>query len=155
MELSPVSGGNLADPKGKKILIVDDDEGILELLEHVVKKEGFSVERAGDGNEAIQKVGASCPDLIVLDFMLPGIGGFEVLKELQSSDARAVPVIVITGRKIDRQTIELLLQESNVKQYFEKPVKTALLAGALHRFLGTQPPDVSRAPNRGPLSSGW
>ncbi|MDE2293269.1 MAG: response regulator [Elusimicrobia bacterium] len=145
----------LADPKDKLVLIVDDDESILDLLEHVVKKEGFRVDRASDGQEAVRKVEAGNPDAIVLDFMLPGMGGFEVLKELQMGDARSTPIIVITGRRIDRQTVEMVLHEPNVKEYIEKPIKPAVLSGILHRILKTRPPDISRRPDRGPLSSGW
>jgi len=151
-----VDGQPLADPKTKTVLIVDDDESILDLLEHVVKKEGFKVERAEDGQEALRKVETSVPDAIVLDFMLPGMGGFEVAKELQMGDARSVPILVITGRKIDRQTVDMILQETNVREYIEKPIKPAVLAASLHKVAGTRPPDnTSRKIDRGPMSSGW
>lgn len=143
------------DPKDRLVLLVDDDESILDLLDHIVKKEGFRVERASDGPEAVRKVTALNPDLIVLDFMLPGMGGFEVLKELQMGETRTIPVLVITGRKIDRQTVDILLQEANVKQFLEKPIKPAVLATSLHKILGTQPPEIRRTVDRGPLSSGW
>lgn len=146
---------DLADPKDKLVLLVDDDESILDLLEHVVKKEGFRVDRAADGQEAVRKVEAATPDIVVLDFMLPGMGGFEVLKELQTGDARNTPIIVITGRRIDRQTIDMVRQEPNVREYIEKPIRPAVLASLLHRILKTRPPDVSRKVDRGPLSSGW
>jgi two-component system phosphate regulon response regulator PhoB len=155
MEEEQSSAPELRDPKEKLVLLVDDDESILDLLEHVVKKEGFRVERAADGQEAIRKVEAVCPDLIVLDFMLPGLGGFEVLKELQIGDARTIPVVVITGRRIDRQTVEMVRQESNVKEFLEKPIKPVLLASMIHRILQTRPPEVRRGLDRGPLSSGW
>ena len=146
---------HLGDPKDKLVMLVDDDESILDLLEHVVKKEGFRVERAADGPEAVRKVSALKPHLIVLDFMLPGMGGFEVLKELQSGEARSTPVLVITGRKIDRQTIDIIRQEANVREYIEKPIKPAILAGMLHRILNTKPPEIRRSPDRGPLSGNW
>jgi DNA-binding response OmpR family regulator len=146
---------DLAEPKDKLVLLVDDDESILDLLEHVVKKEGFRVERAADGQEAVRKVEAVAPDAIVLDFMLPGMGGFEVLKELQMGDARNTPIVVITGRRIDRQTIDMVRQEPNVREYIEKPIKPAVLAAVLHKILKTRPPDVSRKVDRGPLSGSW
>lgn len=146
---------DLADPKEKLVLLVDDDESILDLLEHVVKKEGFRVERAADGQEAVRKVEAVSPDAIVLDFMLPGMGGFEVLKELQMGDARNTPIVVITGRRIDRQTVDLVRQEPNVKDYIEKPIKPAVLSAILHKILKTRPPDITRKTDRGPLSGSW
>lgn len=154
MQDTPSSSG-LADPKTKLVLLVDDDESILDLLETVVKKEGFRVERAADGQEAIRKVESASPDCLVLDFMLPGIGGFEVLKELQMGEARNIPVVVITGRRIDRQTVDMIRQEANVKEFLEKPVKPMVLTALLHKILQTQPPAINRGFNRGPMSSGW
>ncbi|HBL18394.1 MAG: hypothetical protein A2X36_14510 [Elusimicrobia bacterium GWA2_69_24] len=145
----------LADPSTKRVLIVDDDESILDLLEHLVKREGFQVDRASDGAEALRKVEAVTPDLIILDFMLPGMGGFEVVKELQMGDARGTPIVVITGRRIDRQTVEMIRQEANVREYLEKPVRPAMLGALLHRLLQTRPPEVRRTTDRGPMSSGW
>lgn len=133
------------EPKDKLILVVDDDESILDLLEHVIKKEGFRVERAGDGDEALRKVEALRPDLIILDFMLPVKGGFEVLKELQQGEAGSTPVLVITGRRIDPQTIDLIKLERNVREYIEKPIKPAGLMIQIHRVLGTRPPESRRA----------
>lgn len=146
---------DLADPKDRLVLLVDDDESILDLMEHVVKKEGFRVERARDGREAVLKAKQLSPHVIVLDFMLPGIGGFEVLRELQMGDAASIPILVITGRHIDRQAVDMIRRESNVREFMEKPVRPALLTAQLHRILKTRPPDVSRAADRGPLSGGW
>lgn len=135
-----------AEPSSKLILLVDDDESLLDLMEHVVKKEGFRTERAADGQEALRKVAALNPDLIVLDFMLPGMGGYEALRELQARGAGDVPIIVVTGRVMDGQSVDLVRQEPNVKEFLQKPVRPANLALALHRILGTQP--GSRPPGR-------
>ncbi len=128
-----------ASPASKLILLVDDDESLLDLMDHVVKKEGFRTDRAMDGQEALRKVSALNPDLIVLDFMLPGMGGYEALRELQARGAGDIPIIVVTGRAMDGQSIDLVRQEPNVKEFLQKPVRPAILAMALHRILGTQP----------------
>ena len=143
---------NLEDPKNKLVLIVDDDESILDLLEYVVKKEGFKVERAADGQEALRKAEALHPDAIVLDFMLPGLGGFEILQNLQMGDCKHLPVIVITGRRIDRQTIEMVRQESNVREFLEKPIKPAMLSAMLHRMLQTRPPEIKPGSDIGQIT---
>jgi DNA-binding response OmpR family regulator len=137
---------DLIDPKEKLILIVDDDESILDLIEHVVKKEGFRVERGVDGQEAVQKAQSLTPDLIILDFMLPGMGGFEVVKELQAGETVSIPILVVTGRHLDRQSIDMVKHEGNVRDFMEKPIKPVLLAAALHRLLRTRPPEIRRAP---------
>jgi CheY-like chemotaxis protein len=133
-----------AHPSTKLVLLVDDDESLLDLMDHVVKKEGFRTDRAEDGQEALRKVAALNPDLIVLDFMLPGLGGYEALRELQARGAGDIPIIVVTGRQMDGQSIDLVRQEPNVKDFLQKPVRPANLAMAIHRVLGTAP--ISKPP---------
>jgi two-component system response regulator AdeR len=147
---------NLADPGEKLILLVDDDESLLDLMEHVVRKEGFRTDRATDGNEALQKARALNPDLLILDFMLPGLGGYEVLRELQASGNGNIPIIVITGRHMDRKNIEIVRLEPNVKEFMEKPLRPAVLGSTIHNILRTRPPDLNRGPgqSRGPMSGG-
>lgn len=130
----------MTEPKEKLVLLVDDDDAIQKLLVHVIGKEGFQVEAAGDGEEALRKIEQRAPALIVLDLMLPRYGGFEVLRHLQGSDQGRIPIIVITGRYTDRSTAELIRQESNVVDFLEKPIKLQVLLAALHRVLGTTPP---------------
>lgn len=122
-------------PAAKLILLVDDDESLLDLMDHVVKKEGFRTERAEDGIEALAKVAALEPDAIVLDFMLPSMGGYEALRELQSRGFGHIPIIVVTGRAMDAKSIEMVRQEPNVKDFLQKPVRPAMLVMALQRLL--------------------
>ena len=129
----------LAAPGDKLVLLVDDDESLLDLMEHVVKHEGFRTDRAEDGPEALRKAQALNPDILILDMMLPGIGGYEVLRQLQASGCGDIPIIIVTGRAMDPQGIGLIQQESNVKEFMQKPVRPAVLASALHRLLNTQP----------------
>src|SRR5271168_2114507 len=110
---------NTGDPKDKTIMIVDDDDNIRELLEFVLKKEGFQVIQAADGEEALQKIPTGKPDLILLDLMLPRYGGFEVLRQLQANQITKVPVLVLSGRYTDRSTAEMIRQESNVVDFIE------------------------------------
>ena len=137
----------LSLPGEKLVLLVDDDESLLDLMEHVVKQEGFRTDRAEDGPEALRKTQALSPDIIVLDMMLPGLGGYEVLRQLQAVGCGDIPIIIVTGRTMDREGVELIRQESNVKEFMEKPVRPAMLASALHRLLQTQP---TRSPRREP-----
>lgn len=130
---------NSGDPKSKTVMIVDDDDSIRELLEFVVKKEGFGVDKAADGEEALQKIAARKPSLILLDLMLPRYGGFEVLRQLQGGETARVPIIVLTGRYTDRSTAEMIKQESNVVEFIEKPVKPPVLTQLIHKVLKTRP----------------
>ena len=128
-----------AQPAEKLVLMVDDDESLLDLMEHVVKKEGFRTERAADGPEALRKAQALNPDVLVLDMMLPGLGGYEVIRQLQAVGQGDVPIIVVTGRQMDPAAVQLIRQEPNVKEFLSKPVRPAALVSALHLILGTQP----------------
>ena len=125
----------MAAEPDKLILVVDDDEGIREFLTLLIKKEGWRVETAGDGEEGRRKAMALKPDLIVLDLMLPRYGGFELLRQFQGTDLARVPIVVVTGRYTDRSTGDMIRQESNVVELLEKPVKPARFVGVLQRIL--------------------
>ena len=126
-------------PADKLVLIVDDDDSVRDLLEFVIKKEGFRIEKAADGEEALNKARSANPDLILLDLMLPKFGGFEILRELQGDDTGGIPIIIITGRYTDRSTSDMIKQEPNVKDFIEKPVKPQILTALVHKILRTQP----------------
>ena len=79
------------------------------------------------------------PDALVLDFMMPGLGGYEALRELQARGYGQIPVVVVTGHAMDAKTIEMVRQEPNVKDFLQKPVRPAMLVAAIHRMLGTAP----------------
>jgi CheY-like chemotaxis protein len=81
-----------------RVLVVDDDVGILETIEGVLELEGYEVELARDGVEAIQKVSAHPPALLLLDIMMPQMDGFAVAAELQRQGWHpAIPIIVLTA----------------------------------------------------------
>ena len=129
-------------PQDKLIVVIDDDDSVRELLEFLVRKEGFRVESAADGEEGINKIQALRPDLVVLDLMLPRYGGFEILRTLQNGDTARIPIIIVTGRYTDRTTAEMIRQESNVMDFLEKPIKANVLAMTLHKILKTNPPEM-------------
>ena len=130
----------LGRPEEKLVLIIDDDDSVRELLEFVVKKEGFKVESAADGEEGLNKIQKLLPSLVILDLMLPRYGGFEVLRQLQTGETGNIPIVIITGRYTDRTTAEMIRQESNVHDFLEKPIKPQVLGMSLHKILKTIPP---------------
>jgi len=131
---------NPGNPEDKLILIVDDDETILDWLYYIVSKEGFKVEQAADGEEALDKARLLRPGLILLDLMLPKFGGIEVLRELQADNTSAIPIVIVSNSRLDGATIEMLKQEPNVKDFVDKLVKPEALAALLHALLKTHPP---------------
>ena len=127
------------DPKTKKILVIDDDESQVSIMEHVLRKEGFQVLTATDGNDAKKKIDTVQPDLITMDLMLPGMGGLELVRYLQSEGMGSVPVIVITGRVSESRhnDEQVLRQESNVKDFMQKPLRVQALVMRIHQLLDT------------------
>jgi two-component system phosphate regulon response regulator PhoB len=91
--------------RGRRILVVEDDPDIATMLEHALAKEQYVVSVARDGDQGIKQAGRLMPDLIILDLMLPEIGGFEVLKAIKRSEKTSNSrVIILTARKdeVDR-----------------------------------------------------
>jgi len=82
----------------KRILVVDDEPDFAAIVQKNLKKEGFDVEVAYDGVQALEKVKANPPDAIVLDVMMPEKDGYEVCRELKSSDKyRNIPIVMLTA----------------------------------------------------------
>ena len=132
----------LRNPQDFLVMIIDDDDSVRELLEFIVKKEGFKVDSAADGEEGLNKIRSLLPNLVILDLMLPRYGGFEVLRQLQNAETGHIPIVIITGRYTDRTTSEMIRQESNVMDFLEKPIKPQVLGIALHKILKTRPPEL-------------
>jgi two-component system phosphate regulon response regulator PhoB len=110
---------NTATIKGK-ILIVDDEPDALELIEVNLKAAGFEVMVADDGHEAMQKIRANSPDLILLDVMLPEMDGLEVCKTLRRDPATArIPIIMLTARAAEMDRV--LGLELGADDYITKP----------------------------------
>ena len=101
----------------EKILVVDDEEHIVELVELYLGKEGYQVASALDGDAAIERFGLEKPDLVVLDIMLPGKDGLDVLREIRKSSA--VPVIMLTARESEVDKVVGL--ELGADDYLTKP----------------------------------
>ncbi len=82
----------------KKIIIIEDEEVLCSLLEKKLTEEGYQVETAKDGEEGLSKIRANRPDLILLDIIMPKMGGFELLEEMQKDDnLRGIPVVVVSN----------------------------------------------------------
>lgn len=103
----------------KKVLIVDDDEHICDLVRIVLEADGFQVDMAFEGNLALQNIEGRQYDLVILDIMLPGVDGWEICRRIRNSPARKTPVIMLTakGEEIDR----ILGLEVGADDYITKP----------------------------------
>lgn len=91
----------------EKILIVDDDETMVNLLATILEIEGYTVRKALDGEAALKIISEEIPDLVLLDIMMPGVDGFEVLASLRNDPrTEELPVIMLTARSDDRDIFE-------------------------------------------------
>lgn len=122
----------------QKILIVDDDLIYIRIYQLKFKSDGYNVETANDGEEAIRKVLEFKPDLILLDIMLPKLNGFEVLKHLKAnSETKNIPIILLTNlggnesdslKGIDLGAVSYLVKSSYTPKEVVQKVKE-ILAG--------------------------
>ena len=121
--------------EGKKALVLEDDVSMGEFFGVLLEKEGFKVQIAIDGRKGLAATASFKPDLILSDLMMPGIGGYEFIKELQVQGDGRIPVIIVTARMIDDTTMEMLRSEPNVIECLQKPIPHAKLIAAISRAL--------------------
>ena len=105
---------------GRRVLLIEDEPNIIEAISYILSKDGWTVHTHSDGETAMDKVQQSLPDLIILDVMLPGRSGYDILRELRDTDTtREVPVMMLTarGQAKDREMAERL----GVTRFMTKP----------------------------------
>jgi two-component system phosphate regulon response regulator PhoB len=118
----------------KRVLVVEDEPDIAALIAYQLTREGFRVETAASGTEALSAVGKEIPDLVVLDRMLPGLSGDEVLESLRKDPATsAVPILVLTAKKEQEDRISGF--ELGADDYLTKPFSPRELVLRVHAIL--------------------
>jgi len=106
--------------KISRILIIDDDDDFAALTEHILRLEGFSVQHAGDSISAITKIRNSKPDLILLDILMPGGGGFSVCEKMRFMGL-SIPVVILTSA--DYQDFREEASEFGIAHFLSKPLR--------------------------------
>ena len=137
-----------------RVLVVEDEPDIAALVAYQLTREGFRVETASDGEEALSAVDREVPDLVVLDRMLPGISGDDVLRSLRQDDVtRHVPVLILTARRDQEDRIEGL--ELGADDYLTKPFSPRELVlrvqAIIRRMQEATTPSGARILRAGPL----
>ena len=130
----------------KKILVVDDEKDIVELISYNLEQEGFAVIKAYDGQMAWERVKTAKPDLVVLDLMIPGIHGLEVCKLIRRDAAtETLPIIMLTAKS--DQVDKILGLELGADDYVTKPFNIreliARIRAVLRRYEGRQQIELS------------
>ena len=109
-----------------KILLVDDEQDILDLLSYNFKKQGYDVHTALDGNEAITEVGLFHPDVIVSDILMPNVSGIKMCRLLKADERyKNIPVIFLSAANDDYLALSSL--DAGAVKYLSKPVQIPLL----------------------------
>lgn len=124
-----------------RILVVEDDPDIAQLVARYLEKAGFEVDRAANGRDALHRIGERPPDVLVLDLMLPQVDGLEICRRLRADEATAaVPVIMLTARAEESERIVGL--EIGADDYLAKPFSPNELVARVRALLRR----VHRAP---------
>lgn len=124
------------------VLVVDDEESYREALSVALSREGFAVETAADGVEALARFSATSPDLVLLDVMLPKMSGIDVCRELRSRSG--VPIIMVTARAGEIDAVVGL--EVGADDYIAKPFRLRELIARVRAALRRAPDQASGAP---------
>ncbi|MHC4471598.1 MAG: response regulator [Planctomycetota bacterium] len=130
----------------KLVLVVDDEADVRNYLGALLEDQGFRVNRAADGEEALRMVEAETPDLISLDLVMPGKSGAKFLYALRKKkEWQRIPVLVVTGhaRDLGKRDLEAILSGRSLSgpaTYLEKPVRPDGYVAAVCRQLGVEEP---------------
>lgn len=118
------------------ILVVDDSAEFKGLIFDYLTMQGHKLFNADNGREGIRKARELKPDLILMDVMMPDMGGFEALRELRADDETGdIPVFIITGSAFDAKMNELFKQETNCKEFLDKTIALSLLNKKIEEVL--------------------
>ncbi|WP_299678172.1 response regulator [uncultured Roseobacter sp.] len=119
---------------GKHVLLVEDEMNIVEAIRFLLSREGWEVDTHSDGASALDVIRDRRPDLVVLDVMLPGRSGFDILEELRGNDDTAdLPVLMLTarGQSRDREMAE----KAGVSRFMTKPFSNTEVLTAVRDLL--------------------
>jgi two-component system response regulator MprA len=137
-----------APERPPRVLVVEDDEEIAQVLQRSLRMEGYDVRLAGDGEAALDEATSFVPDLVILDLGLPKLDGIEVARRLRAADD--VPILVLTARDALESRVEGL--DSGADDYLVKPFERQELLARLRALLRRRPPRGSASVVVGDLS---
>ncbi|MEQ8855775.1 response regulator [Gimesia sp.] len=120
----------------KRVLIIDDDEGLTEPLQLAIEAEGYEVLTAHDGNEGLMKIERDAPDLVLLDLVMPRRSGFAVLDSIINNKQRAPKIVMVTGNSEPKYR-ELAL-DRGVDRFIPKPYHIEDLVQTVKELLTTE-----------------
>jgi two-component system phosphate regulon response regulator PhoB len=130
---------NAAAANSGRVLVVEDDEGIRDMLKYNLTAAGFSVQEASDGASGLRTARTARPDLVLLDLMLPGMSGFDFCRALRKSSR--VPIIIITAK--DSEVDKIVGLELGADDYITKPFSIREVLARVHAVLRRAQPEAN------------
>ncbi len=119
---------------GKNVLVIEDEPNIIEAISFILSRDGWSVATHSNGHDAVGVVQDAMPDLVILDVMLPGKNGFDILRELRGSDeTQGLPVLMLTakGQVKDRE----MAARAGASRFMTKPFSNAEVLDAVRELV--------------------
>lgn len=124
---------------GLKVLVVDDEPFMIRLIEIVLERDGHSMIRAANGGEAVEAATRDCPDLVIMDAMMPKMDGLTALRLLKQDErTRAIPVIILTANPNKFSPEEAV--SSGATYFMTKPFSPTQLLSEIRRICTTLGP---------------
>jgi len=122
------------------IFVVDDSDTAREVLGFMLRKLGFTVDLFASADELLRALEdeSAHPHLIMMDLMMPKVNGFEITRQLQEGSRREIPVVIVTGKKMDDAAVSDLRGEPNVKEFLSKPFTDDKLRDVVSRALSVR-----------------
>ncbi|HHI71234.1 MAG TPA: response regulator [Rhodobacteraceae bacterium] len=121
---------------GRKVLLIEDEPNIIEAISFILKRDGWVVATHAEGTTAIEAVARHAPDVLVLDVMLPGRSGYDILQDLRKTDeTKGLPVLLLTarGQSKDRELAEQL----GASRFMTKPFSNKEVLAAIRELAGS------------------
>ena len=120
---------------GKNVLLIEDEPNIIEAITFILERDGWTVHTHSDGADAVDVVGRTAPDVLILDVMLPNRSGFDVLKELRAgAQTRDLPILLLTakGQYRDRE----LAESYGASRFMTKPFSNQEVLDSVRELVG-------------------
>src|SRR5208283_3421399 len=137
---TPAPARGITTAPAARILVVEDEAALSMLLTYNLEAEGFSVDRVERGDEAEIRLSETIPDLVILDWMLPGVSGLEICRRMRARETtRSLPVIMLTARGEESERVRGLAIGAD--DYVVKPFSVPELMARVHALLRRARPD--------------
>ena len=124
-----------AKPGGKTVIVVEDERNIIEAISFILSRDGWDVKTHSNGHDAVEAVRARAPDLVILDVMLPGKSGFDILQDMRKDAELAnIPVLMLTARGQERD--REMAERAGADRYMTKPFSNTEVLEAVRGLVG-------------------